>query len=74
MFSCPRYDEDSEGGEPDVVDITDDFDNNSQKSKFDNNFENRRYTVQVKKSIEPKIMSNSGSFTASLKHGANKLP
>ena len=46
MFSCPRYDDnDSDLGEPNVVDITDDFDNNSQKSKFDNNFENRRYTV-----------------------------
>ena len=59
MFSCPQYDEvESYGGEPNVVDITDDFDNNSNKSKFDNNFENRRYTVQVKKSIEPKVLSS----------------
>jgi hypothetical protein len=30
MFSNPYYDEaDSDGGEPNVVDITDDFDNNS---------------------------------------------
>lgn len=30
MFSCPHYDDDeSVGGEPNVVDITDDFDNNS---------------------------------------------
>lgn len=45
MFSCPRYDDDSDLGEPNVVDITDDFEDNSQKSKFENNFENRRYTV-----------------------------
>ena len=38
------------GGEPNVVDITDDFDNQSQKSKFENAFETRRQTVQVKKS------------------------
>ena len=45
MFSYPQYDEADSGGEPNVVDMTDDFDNNSQKSKFDNNFENRRYTI-----------------------------
>jgi hypothetical protein len=46
MFSCPRFDEnESMDGEPNVVDITDDFDNNSQKSNFDNNFEPRRNTV-----------------------------
>ena len=74
MFSCPRYDDnDSDLGEPNVVDITDDFENNSQKGTFDNNFENRRYTVQVKKSIDPKVMSNSSSFISKLqKPGCKK--
>jgi hypothetical protein len=72
MFNYPQYDVDeSDEGEPNVVDITDDFDSNSKNSKFDNNFESRRYTVQVKKSIEPKVMSNSGSFANS---AVNKLP
>ncbi len=59
MFSCPQYEKGiSDEGQPNVVDVTDDFDNTSYNSKFDNNFENRKHTVQVKKSNETKIMSN----------------
>ena len=54
------------------MDITDDFENNSQKGTFDNNFENRRYTVQVKKSIDPKVMSNSSSFISKLQKPGSK--